>query len=215
MDNVESFVNDVVINNETIRSYLGPEDGKWYDPTPLEKGYFQSFPDFIEGVKRLPPEYEYSEQVNAMIACCQAMGLLKEHLDWKKNWSIDDPAKKYRNYVGLTGSEIFNMFVGTLRWDWKRNNRQVKVNARAKENKARREEYCRYIDELFVKRARLVVLRLDLFFEKKYRDNIDVFDMTNKLDHLINNAPNNKLFKSWRVISQSWNTVSIRAFIGI
>ena len=195
-DNVESFVNDVVINNELIRSYLGPEDGKWYDPTPLEIEYYRSFPDFIEVVKRLSPKYEYSEQVNAMIACCQAMGLLKEHLDWKKNWSID-PTKNYRDCVGLTGSEIFNMFVGTLREDWKRNNRQAKVNARTKENKARYEEYCRYIDALFKKRARLMVLRLDLFFQKKYRDNIDVFDMTNKLDHLINNAPNNQLFEFW------------------
>ena len=84
LDNVESFVNDVVINNELIRSYLGPEDGKWYDPTPLEIEYYRSFPDFIEVVKGLSPKYEYSEQVNAMIACCQAMGLLKEHLDWKK-----------------------------------------------------------------------------------------------------------------------------------
>ena len=70
-----------------IPTYTGTEAGKWctpYTPTLLEIEYFRSFPDFIEVVKRLPAQYEFSEHVNALIASCHVMGLLNESLDWKK-----------------------------------------------------------------------------------------------------------------------------------
>ena len=186
-DNVELFVNDVVLNNETIWSYLDREDGKWYECTLLEFKYFRLFPDFIEVVKRLPDNYEYSEQVNAFIACCQAMDLL----DRRHNWSID-PKKTYPYYEGRTGSEIFNRLVETLREDWKRNNRQAKVNARANENKARHEEYCRYIDALFETWSRLVVLRFDLGYKGLDVYNIDINVMLKDLIRFFGNMRHNK-----------------------
>jgi len=193
LDNVESFVNDVVLNNETIRSYLDPEDGKWYHPTTLEIEYFRSFPYFIEVVKRLPAKYEYSEQVNAMIACCHDMDFLDRLLDWQSYWNID-PRTKYHDYRGLTGSEIFNIFVEALRGDWKRNNRQAKVNARAKENEARHEEYCRYIDALFKRWSRLVVLRFDLGYKDLDVYNIDINVMLKDLIRFFGNMRHNQLF---------------------
>ena len=42
--------------------------------------------------------------------------------------------------------------------------------------------------------ARLVLVRVDLFYEKQYGDSIDVFDMTNDLDRLFGNARHNSLF---------------------
>ena len=188
-DNVELFVNDVVLNNETIWSYLDREDGKWYECTLLEFKYFRLFPDFIEVVKRLPDNYEYSEQVNAFIACCQAMDLL----DRRHDWSID-PKKTYPYYEGRTGSEIFNRLVETLREDWKRNNRQAKVNARANENKARHEEYCRYIDALFGTWSRLVVLRFDLGYKGLDVYNIDINVMLKDLIRFFGNMRHKKKF---------------------
>jgi hypothetical protein len=129
-----------------------------------------------------------------MIDCCQAMGLLSEHLDWKKNWDVD-PKKTYPCFAWLSGTEIFNTLVDTLRWDWKTNNRQVKVNARIKESIVRQAEYCDYVDSLFNARARQVVERLDLFYQKQYADSIDALDITNDFDHLLNNARHNSLFE--------------------
>ena len=192
-DNVESFVNDVVLNNETIWNYFDTGDEKWYERTSLEKEYFRSFPDFIEIVKRLPPMYEYSEHVNAMIACCHDMGLLDRRHDWKSDWGID-PKKTYPYYEGLTGSEIFSRLVETLRLDWKRNKRQAKVNARAKENKFRYEKYCRYIDALFKKWSVLVVLRFDLGYKDRDTYNIDINDMQIDLFNMFVNTRNNPLF---------------------
>jgi len=194
LDKVECFVNDVLLTNELpIRTYPGAETGKWHTPTSLEIEYFRSFPDFIEVVKRLPSQYEYSEQVNAMIDCCQAMGLLSEHFDWKKNWNAD-PEKTYPCFEWLSGTDIFNTLVDTLRWDWKINNRQAKANARIKENIDRHAEYCDYVDSLFNARARQMVERLDLFYQKQHANSINVFDMTNDFDRLLNNARRNSLF---------------------
>jgi len=92
------------------------------------------------------------------------------------------------------GSEIFSRLVETLRLDWKRNNRQAKVIARAKGNKTLYEEYCRYIDELFNKWSRLVVLRFDLGYKDRDTYNIDINVMLKDLFRFFGNMRHNRLF---------------------
>jgi len=194
LSGLECFVIELLSNDEVgFVPYLGNDARKWYTPTSLAIKYFESVPDFIDVVNRLSPKYEYSEPINAFITCCDFMGLLNEHLDWRL---ISNASKKtYPCFRGVSTPEIFNMLVQNIRIEWKKNNLQAKVNARKKEVANQKDEYCKYADSLLDDGyARLVVLRIDLFYEKQYGDSIDVFDMTKDLDRLFENARHNSLF---------------------
>jgi hypothetical protein len=174
---LECFVNDLLVNDEIpSRPYLGTDGRTWHTRASLAVKYFGLIPDFIEVVNRLPQRYEYSESINAFIACCHAMGLLREHLDWKNIW-VDDPDKTYPCFGDVSAVEIFNRLVQAIRRECDINNLQAKVNARKKEVANQINDYRNYADSLFRDRARLVLVRVDLFYEKHYADSMDVFEM--------------------------------------
>src|SRR5665647_406700 len=164
LQRLKCFVNEVLLNNE-IPFVLRPGTNgeKWYASPSLVGQYFNWMPYFIDVVNRLPPKYEYSEPINAFIACCQAMGLLNERLDWKNIWVVD-PQTTYPCFGGIAAPEIFNTLVHAIRSEWKINNRQAKVNARKQEVIQQKVEYCEYADSLFNDCARLVLVRDDLFY---------------------------------------------------
>ena len=194
LSRLECFVNELLSNDEIpFLPYLGTDGEKWYTPASLAIKYFVSMPDFIDVVNRLSPKYAYSEPINAFITCCHAMGLLSERLEWRH---ISNDSKKTDPRFGdVTAAEIFNTLVQAIRSEWKIKNLQAKVNARKQDVADQKAEYCKYADSLFCDRARLVLVRIDLFYEKQYGDSIDVFDMTKDLYRLFNNnARRNSLF---------------------
>ena len=196
LQRLKCFVNEVLLNNE-IPFVLRPGTNgeKWYASPSLVGQYFNWMPDFIDVVNRLPRKYEYSESINAFITCCHAMGLLSKRLDWKNIWVVDSK-KTYPCFGGVSAAEIFNKLVQAIRNDWNINDRQAKVNARKEDVANQKVEYCNYADSFFKYWARLLLVRVDLFYEKQYADSIDVFDMIEDLDRLFGNVRHNSLFDS-------------------
>jgi hypothetical protein len=119
LSGLECFVIELLSNDEVgFVPYLGNYARKCYTPTSLAIKYFESVPDFIDVVNRLSPKYEYSEPINAFITCCDFMGLLNEHLDWRL---ISNASKKtYPCFRGVSAPEIFNMLVQNIRIEWKK-----------------------------------------------------------------------------------------------
>lgn len=183
---LECFVDELLSNDEIpFVPYLGSDDRKKYDPSSLAGQYFRLIPGFIDAVNMLSPNYEYSERINVLITCCKSMGLLSERLDWRDIWI--DPPKNDLRFSGASAAEIFNTLVNAIRSEWKTNNIQAKVNARKKETNKRYAEYCQYVDALFDETARLVVLRIDLYYKKQYTSSMTVADIRKDLDHLLEN----------------------------
>lgn len=196
---LERFVDKALLNNEIdFLPCVGTDGRKNYARSTLARRYFEWIPGFIDVVNRLPRKYEYSEPFNAFITCCHAMGLLNERLDWKSIW-VFDPQTTHPCFGGVSAVEIFNNLVHAIRNEWKVNKLQAKVNTRKLKVANQKVKYCNYVDLLFSYWARLVVLRIDLYYEKQYADSIDVFDLTNDLDRMFNNnARHNSLFAFMR-----------------
>jgi Inovirus Gp2 len=196
---LERFVDKVLLNNEIpFLPCVGTDGKKNYARSTLAHHYFKWIPGFIDVVNRLSPKYYYSEPINVFITCCHAMGLLNGGLDWRDFWVID-PDKTNPYLGGVSAAEIFNNLVQAIRNEWKVNKLQAKVNTRKLEVANQKVEYCNYADLLFSYWARLLLVRIDLFYEKHYGDSIDVFDMTNDLDRMLNNnARHNSLFAFMR-----------------
>jgi hypothetical protein len=71
-------------------------------------------PDFIAAIKRLSPDYEYSERINVFISVCKDMGLMGAPLV---------PAG-FRLYPhtrlgNFTAAECFNTLVNNIRYQWR------------------------------------------------------------------------------------------------
>lgn len=94
----------------------------------------------------------------------------------------------------MSAAELFNMLVKEIRSYWKTNKIQTKVNARKNEANRQYDDYCRYADSLFANRAKLLVLRVDLFYKKGHHNDIDILTITEDLNHLFENKRGNSIF---------------------
>lgn len=189
--NLEQFVDALLSCDEvpfTLDSRTGYENN--YLPSPSISRYFAFMPDFLKVVNMLSSRHEYSERINVFRTCCQAMGLLNVGLEWKNIYF--DPKKTDPRFAGSPpAAEIFNTLVSNIRLEWKIKKTQAKVNARKQEADKRYDDYCNYVDALFNHCARLVVLRIDLFYKKQHAESRTVADITKDLNHLIENKRGN------------------------
>lgn len=161
--------------------------------TTLAERYFPRVPEFLKVVESLPPQNRYSEHLEAFIACCRAMGLFGQTLEWNDLW--ESPCQTYPQFGGVSAAELFNMLVAKLRE--KCLSEQTKDLARRRRDDAetRADGYESYADALRGETKRLVVLRIDLEYRKEFRDQISVVEALDDLNHFITNQRNNALFK--------------------
>jgi hypothetical protein len=199
LSELERFVDELLQDDETpFVASLGQCGKMQYASSTLASQYFKQVPEYIKISNMLSPRYDYSEHINVFIACCHSMGLQNETLDWKN--ALHDLQKTNPRLGGRTSAELFNALVTNIRSEWKLKKIQVKVDERKEKASDQKEDYCKYADSLFDNRyyqgcARLVVLRIDLFYQKHYADSMSVVDIAKDLDHLLENARCNSLFR--------------------
>jgi len=138
----------------------------------------QSFSEYVDVVAKLPNEYEYSEYLNAFIAVCEEARLF--------DFSIVD--------INDTSKRVILAWISQVRRDCQGFEFREKLRIQQREADRRYEEYAGYIDALFDKNDRLIVLRLDLGYEKRFAKNITLEMALEDIDKLMNNRRNNRLF---------------------
>jgi hypothetical protein len=184
---LECFVEDLLSNQEPPFKPRPDNAGSMnYDQTFLSETYFKAVPDFIQVVNALSPKYEYSERINVFISCAGSMGLLGVRLDWNNIWM--DPEKYDPRFNGASAADIFNHLANGIRSEWKVKGLQAKLSKRKAEANERYVDYCNYVDSLFAEdtgRARLIVLRIDLYYDKQYAKSKSAFDIRDDLNSLL------------------------------
>jgi hypothetical protein len=186
LSELEQFV-DVLLNCDEVPFVQDSRPGfeNNYLPASPAARFFTSVPDFIEVVNLLSPRYEYSERITVFIACARSLGLLDIVLDWKKS-HVDLPKIDPR-FNGATAADIFNALVSNIRHEWKIKKTQAKVDARKKRADDRYDDYLNYVKKLFDHCARLVVLRIDLLYQKQYANDKSISHIREDLTHLTKN----------------------------
>lgn len=190
---LERFL-DKVVSDTTIPfvQRACTDRGGAYDFTLLASDFFTKVPDYLEVVKCLPPENHYSEHVEAFIACAKEMGLLGQTLVWRDVW--DAPSLTYPQFGGISAADLFNLLVAKLRDRCLSEHTKARGRKRRSEAVERAKEYASYVDALFRRYARLVVLRIDLEYRKEVRSQISIVDAMADLNHFFNNQRNNSHF---------------------
>lgn len=197
LENIEYFVDDLLSDSEIpfVPNVSLKSTGvvcQTYHASALAQRYFIVLPDYLNVVNLLSSDYEHSERINTFIHCCQSMGLLGTTLDKFPRW--DDSKLSVPIFNGKNAAELFNTLVADIRHQWKISKMQVKVNARKNEATKRFNDYCNYVDAMFDSCAALLVLTIDLFYQKQYANTKSIFDITQNLNHLLENKRCNSLF---------------------
>ena len=190
---LDAFVEHAESTNEIpILPRLDTRGYTGYEFSPLAQGYFYLVPEFVEIITRLSDEFEYSEYINAFRTCCNSMKLGENQLIKSSVWR--QQRLSYLHTDSKPASELFNTLVSNLRIEAKSENVKRRTRSRLREAEERYQEYCDYIDELFKNCARLVVLRIDLFYGVEHAIFIDLNEAQADIDHFLANRRCNSIF---------------------
>lgn len=191
---LERFV-DAVISDDEIPFVKCTRDGQArYDLSHLAHQFFARVPSFIEVVGKLSPRFRYSEYVDVFLEICQTMKLLGQQFDWKNPFC--SPYLTYPQLGEKSAAEIFNELVVRIRSKCREGGFRRKMLARRRELDALANDYCAYVDSLFTTCARLLVIRVDLYYLKEVADSISLRDAMADFNHLIANKRGNRLFRA-------------------
>ncbi|MBC3884109.1 YagK/YfjJ domain-containing protein [Undibacterium griseum] len=131
---------------------------------------------YLDVIAKLPNEYVYSPCIEAFIVCSQEVRLL--------------PA------CFLSTIQQCNELLVRLRQYCQTEHFREAVRIAQREADKRYRDYARYIDALFDRNDRIIVLRLDLSYQKIYTRQITLSKAMSDMERFLNNRRNNQLFKS-------------------
>lgn len=143
-----------------------------------KSSFYHFFPKYIDVVTRLPLEYDYSEYINVFIACCDEFRLFDLSID-----VIEQIPKRV----------IFDL-ISLISRDCRTIDFREKLRIQRREAGKRYEEYASYIDALFKNNDRLIVIRLDLGYEKHFTKSITLDMALEDIGRLMLNRHNNQMF---------------------
>ncbi len=181
---IERFVSDVISTDEVAFKIVEESHGRPI-ATPLRLGnYMSSFNGYIN---QYDEKYVYSELVNLFFSTCQEMRLT---FDVFKGRSQLMPNSKFE------GEELFNEFVGQIRSAAARSDFKKKLYAREYNSVRNFASVKEYVNELFEKHSRLLVLRIDFGYTLEAAKEITAEKAHADREKFLNNRRSNKLFAS-------------------
>lgn len=131
---------------------------------------------YLDVIAKLPNEYVYSPYIEAFIACSKEVGLISPCF--------------------LSTPRECNELIAQLWQHCQTEHFKEAVRITHREADKRYRNYAQYVDALFDRNDRIIVLRLDLSYQKIYTRQITLSKATSDMERLLNNRRNNQLFKS-------------------
>jgi hypothetical protein len=151
-------------------------------------------PKWIALVRSLPSECRYSEGVELFLSLCNDYSL--PHNNRYFSALCNPPSMLYpetgESYEKMR--EIVNAFIKDLHLRLRERKTRKKILDRRRAVEKNYQEFIEYVDKLFDRIARHLVLRIDLAY-KKEGVKVSIEDFVKDLDHFHANMRHNKLFE--------------------
>lgn len=155
----------------------------------LARHYFHGVPEFVRIVMELPEEFSYSVPVETFRKVLGELGLLKENFFSGICW----PHKP--DYFNSPYVTIFNQIYRALVAAFSESSVKSNIYEENRELQRRYAEYQDYIDRLFMKFKRLVVVRADLQYKENFAREISLVAANKHLERFFANQRWNNIFK--------------------
>lgn len=135
------------------------------DLSKLTQRYIARFPVMVEVAGKFSDENRYDEHIELFRDTCSQLGLYEEvSLQHPSFWCNLD--KSPLDYTTEQCAATFNNFVETLRRLGREKNTARRRIERLRDAKERYRDYCRYFDTLISRYRRLVMVRVELGYQK-------------------------------------------------
>lgn len=191
LQRIEEFVTNIASSDELAYKVTRNELGKAKASALLLAKYFGLCNSMLSEYRSI---YDYSPYVRVFFDACLEQGL----------WFA--PFGKYPLSPSPTPGEIeaerFNKLVLSIREQARSKKTKDQVYARAYNAVRNYRDAEEYIDGLFKRHSRLLVIRLDLGYRKEHAEQATISDAQGHLRRFFNNMRANKLFEA--LLGQIW-----------
>lgn len=180
---IESFVHDVLSSSEAgfVVNKIRPR--KWVFSELCLSKHFYRMADYLSIEN---PHLLYSEYVEVFLKSCREVGA-QTHNFYRPEEIISE---------GVCSADLFNKLLDEIREKARspevrrrRSSRISHANRVAKSN-------IQYVDALFGKYSRLLVLRVDFSYKKEHTGNVGLNDIKKDMERLFNNTRSNSIFSA-------------------
>mgnify|MGYP000119576271 CR=1 FL=1 len=186
LEKLEFFVIDVIKTKQmdTLLT-LNRTDGNV--PRWLVTGFIR-MPGFLHAICQLPRRYSYTNCINLFIDACEELNLICDDVGGTRLTTVDF----------LTQSDDYWTVYVRLLETLYRNGNSVEFKAKLMNTfrliNYREKEYTGFVQALFNVHSRIVVLRIDLEYQKAIARTVSLSEALDDLDHLVANMRNNAMF---------------------
>lgn len=191
---LQEFIEEVRSTREVPFVSTAGRDGQTQiQATRLAKRYFSRLPNFIRCTQALSSKFTYDAHFEAFIDCAKTLGLF-----WHSpfEWGMASHAHQVHltEFGNKTAAEVFNDFVAILGNTCRSKLVREKMRQRKREPDRRFRACKKYVNALFKKYKRLVVIRLELFYLTEIAHSIDIADAIADIDHFLANQHCNAIY---------------------
>lgn len=192
---IEQFV-DAAVDGQIspIPALTDDLTGRMFRNSGSAESHLGWFNGYQKLIAMLPDDYRYAESV-------ELFKYVKSELSHLPSTAASPPKNiglQSKSETPLENIDYFNSFVEHLRIAGRDKRYRERKRNRQRECDERYSEYRQYVKDLFSHWARLIVLRIDLHYEKNDRGVVDLSTASKDLDHLLANRRNNRLFRGLR-----------------
>lgn len=194
LSQLECFIDDLLIDNSIpfVPRFGDSGRRRQFDWSALASNHFSRLPAYIDVVNMLSGEYDYNEHITVFRSCVEAMGLHQQKFDWHIPFIA--ASETYPQFGGQTAAELFNAFVFRVRTECRTTKIKSKIRRRREDAEETFIEKARYVDAWFDVCARLVAVRVDLYYRKELFGQVSAQQAIDDLNHLVFNHRCNAIF---------------------
>ncbi len=181
LENLNQFLHRLASSEPVVSGDFNPiscsESREWY------KNALLRFPDYLDIVQILPRRYTYKPYLNVFIEYCEEMHLCGGCIDWRL--LLKAPEHHYDCLNGMSVKQVFKQLVISV---YNQCHSLRVCNAMSRllyESNKRYVEYCQYVDELYRQVSRMIVLRVDLCYQKTLTHTIMLEDVSLDVSRLL------------------------------
>lgn len=190
---VEKAISDEMPNISLRAGRLNKEPR--YTMNIRTEHFLKLLPRLVTTVSLLPEELAFDESIEVFRSCCHDFDFFQDdHLYLSAK--PECIGMKYR--WGMTFAEVFNKFVQAIRDKANETRFKETRRSRLKELKRGFRNGVHYIDGMFERTARLLVIRLDLGYAEKVAPKVTSSRAQQDIRRLLGNRRENKLFRAMK-----------------
>jgi hypothetical protein len=186
LEKLEFFVIDV-IKLKQIDKLIKLNRTEDHVPKWVLTGFIR-MPGFLRAVCQLPRGYTYMNCINLFIESCEALILIGDDVGGTRLTTVDFNTQSDDHWTA------FIELLVTLHRNGNRAGFKAKLINADKQIKYREQEYTSFVQALFNAHSRIVVLRIDLEYQKAIARTVSLSEALDDLDHLVTNMRNNAMF---------------------